>query len=733
MGDVKPGLGSPFQINFPNITTTPENVTRFDPPPRSCSDSELTSRCTCVDCPSVCQVLPPIPAPGSQPICHVGLLSCLSFVLISVYALGLASFLCGYILQSTIQRRRNRSYERVALFTGADNTSAPSPASGLPDGLVGASSLANTDDASGGGGSVSRQNLGRGASLLDPTDGLQPRQHRLDTVLRRFFYRLGYTCASKPSLTFAIAFTLIGLANVGWKRFSVETDPVQLWVSPTSDSKLQKEYFDQHFGPFYRVQQIFITDDSPQSVVNTADPALLWVDKPVLSWDRLKWWFDIEAEIRDLRSLSNGYTLEDVCFKPSGPGGACVVQSVSAWFHGSLEGYNETTWQDHFVGCANQPGECLPDFKQPLSPQYVLGAVPTLQESKDWLQARSLVVTYVISDSLDAAERSRAEEWERELRAYLEGTSSRSSAEAGLRLSWSTGVSLEEELNKSTNTDVTTVVLSYIFMFVYVSLTLGSGANTDERSIPRSLYTWARNFPALFTKASSGNPSSSASISSRRPRWFPRLPIRRLFVGSKMSLGLFGILLVIVSVSTSVGLFSLVGVKVTLIIAEVIPFLVLAVGVDNVFILVHELDRQNTSHGPNAAISPGVNNATPMSPSTARQRSPFNSSRNSIDEDALPAYLPPEERVARALAKMGPSILLSTITETVSFALGATVPMPAVRNFALYAAGSVFLGAILQVTVFVSAMAVDLRRVEVCTMSCINTFEDSYIHYRQIE
>jgi Niemann-Pick C1 protein len=48
----------------------------------------------------------------------------------------------------------------------------------------------------------------------------------------------------------------------------------------------------------------------------------------------------------------------------------------------------------------------------------------------------------------------------------------------------------------------------------------------------------------------------------------------------------------------------------------------------------------------------------------------------------------------------------------VAFALGALVPMPAVRNFALYAAGSVLLNAILQVTVFVSALAIDLKRFE---------------------
>ena len=156
----------------------------------------------------------------------------------------------------------------------------------------------------------------------------------------------------------------------------------------------------------------------------------------------------------------------------------------------------------------------------------------------------------------------------------------------------------------------------------------------------------------------------------------------------------------------------------TLIIAEVIPFLVLAVGVDNVFILVHELDRQNFLHGPNAAPQ-NYQGFSAMSP-TNSHRSPFDSTHDEIDTASMPLYLTAEERVARTLAKMGPSILLSTITETVAFGLGALVPMPAVRNFALYAAGSVLLNAILQVTVFVSAMSLDLKRFEVRCQIFIN-------------
>lgn len=710
MGDEK-SIGSPFQIDFPH--NTPPEFSSLNSIPRNCTDVDLSSRCTCIDCPDVCPTLPYVPPPDGSSACHLGGLSCLSFVLILAYGLAVLSFFIGYVVQTTIRRRRETTYERVALSA---ETASPRTHT---RGLIGAGSLAQYLDEDSVGTQSESRNLGRGASLLDPMETVQPRQYPLNNILRRFFYRLGMLTASYPWLTFATVFLLAGLLNIGWKKFEIETDPVRLWVAPSSESKQQKEYFDEHFGPFYRTEQIFVTavggiGDAEQ---NSSSVARSFGSKPpVLSWDHLKYWFEVEADIRALVSPS-GYKLSDVCFKPAGPRGACVVQSIAAWFGNDLDDYDEESWSEHLLECANSPVECLPDFQQPLGPHYVLGGVPREADTPLYLEAEAMVVTYVVSDSLDSVTQARAMEWEETLRSYLVDLSERS-AESGLEIAFSTGVSLEEEINKSTNMDVKIVVLSYLAMFFYVSLTLGSGsAIRQEDGLVASLIEWGQNFPRLFTRSSVS--SSSLSVDSRPPpRLFPRLP-RSLFVGSKFTLGLFGILLVILSVSSSVGFFSFLEVKVTLIIAEVIPFLVLAVGVDNVFILVHELDRQNLLHGPNAAAptfqGPGF--SAPMSP-TNSSRSPFEST-NDVDASSMPLYLPAEERVGRALAKMGPSILLSTITETTAFALGALVPMPAVRNFALYAAGSVFLNATLQVTVFVSALLLDLKRVESSRVDCL--------------
>lgn len=57
-------------------------------------------------------------------------------------------------------------------------------------------------------------------------------------------------------------------------------------------------------------------------------------------------------------------------------------------------------------------------------------------------------------------------------------------------------------------------------------------------------------------------------------------------VQSKIVLGLVGVCIVILSVTSSIGIYAFMNVPATLIIVEVVPFLVLAVGVDNIFILV---------------------------------------------------------------------------------------------------------------------------------------------------
>ena len=102
--------------------------------------------------------------------------------------------------------------------------------------------------------------------------------------------------------------------------------------------------------------------------------------------------------------------------------------------------------------------------------------------------------------------------------------------------------------------------------------------------------------------------------------------------GFQVTLGLGGVFIVLLSVGASIGIFGFVGVSATLIIFEIIPFLVLAVGVDNIFILVQTYQRD------------------------IRRPS-----------ETLP------EHVGRVVGEVAPSMLLSSASEATCFFLGKLI------------------------------------------------------------
>ncbi|KAI5370601.1 putative Sterol-sensing domain, protein patched/dispatched [Septoria linicola] len=601
LGDKKPFVGSPFQINFPPPSADFPGMQPILHEAVPCNTTDESYRCACVDCGTACPALPQI---AETKECHVGLLPCLSFAVILVYSCFVALLVLAVSGHAAAAKRRQSKNERLQLLQDA------SPSDDEDEG-----------------------DMVHGVGMLDrPT-----KQYIVNTYCDRIFSNLGRTCAKFPAITIVTSMVIVGLLCIGWVRFDLETDPVNLWVAPNSAAAVEKHFFDENFGPFFRAEQAFLVNDTQESGSG-----------PVLSYDTLIWWQDVERRIRAQKSLDGGYTLNDVCYKPTGD--ACIVQSVTGWFAGS--DIDEDSWYEQINKCAESPGDvdCLPEFQQPLPVARLLGGYNRTNGLAT--DASAMTTTWVVRNfNPGNPGLLKAEQWEQSTNRLFQDIQLEAQ-ERGLRLSFTTEISLEQELNKNTNTDAKIVIISYIVMFVYASLALGSTTVT--------LGTILRN------------------------------PVGAL-VQSKFMLGIVGIAIVLMSVAASVGLFAAAGVKATLIIAEVIPFLVLAVGVDNIFLIVHEFERVNISHA---------------------------------DE-------PVSERVARALGRMGPSILLSASTETVAFALGAAVGMPAVRNFAAYAAGAVFINALLQVTMFISVLALNQQRVEDGRLDCVPCLKvrESHLHH----
>jgi len=585
LGDKKT-VGSPFQINFPrpNKGDFPD-MGPVDDETWACNTTDARYRCACVDCDGSCTKLPEI---KEEKRCHVGSLPCLSFAVILVYSILIVLIVLAVTGHVAYQKHSQNRNDRLRLIQ--DTT------------------LSDDDD--------DEEDIVYQPRLA----GRQPRKYRLNSLCDRAFSYIGRISARFPALTIGGCLVVVAFLSLGWMRFAVETDPVRLWVAPDSEAASEKAFFDSNFGPFFRAEQAFLVNDTAPS-----GPG------PVLSYTTLKWWFDVEKRVAQINT-AKGVTLDDVCYKPTGE--ACVIQSVTGYFGGDWDMVDRYGWKEDLEGCVDEPGGCLPPFGQPLERNLLFGGT-----NASVLDSPALVVTWVVKNHAEGSrETELAMEWEESLKNLLLEVQSEAT-ERGLRLSFNTEISLEQELNKSTNTDAKIVVISYIIMFIYASVALGS-TTLSFRTILK-------------------NPGTA-------------------FVQSKFSLGVAGIVIVLLSVSASVGLFSACGIKVTLIIAEVIPFLVLAVGVDNIFLIVHEFERVNLNH-PDELV---------------------------------------EDRVARALGRMGPSILLSATMETVAFALGAFVGMPAVRNFAAYAAGAVLINALLQITMFVSVLALNQQRVETSRADC---------------
>lgn len=80
-------------------------------------------------------------------------------------------------------------------------------------------------------------------------------------------------CANNPVLVLAISSWIIAGLSYGALQLQITVDPVELWANPTSRSRIEKDYFDSRFGPFYRTNQIFIKpkpfiDDASRKFIN---------------------------------------------------------------------------------------------------------------------------------------------------------------------------------------------------------------------------------------------------------------------------------------------------------------------------------------------------------------------------------------------------------------------------------------------------------------------------------
>ncbi|XP_069318263.1 NPC1-like intracellular cholesterol transporter 1 isoform X3 [Eulemur rufifrons] len=469
------------------------------------------------------------------------------------------------------------------------------------------------------------------------------------TILGQFFQGWGTWVASWPVTILVVSTTLVVALACGLVYMELTTDPVELWSAPNSQARSEKAFHDQHFGPFFRTNQVILT--APNRSSYRYDSLLLGPKNfsGILALDLLLELLELQERLRLLQVWSpeaqRNVSLRDICYAPLNPHNTslsdCCINSLLQYFQSNrtllLLTANQTLmgqtsqvdWKDHFLYCANAPLtfkdgttlalSCMADYGAPVFPFLAVGGY----EGEDYSEAEALIMTFSLNNYPAGDPRlAQAKLWEE---AFLEEMRAFQSRMAGkFQVTFMAERSLEDEINRTTAEDLPIFAVSYLVIFLYISLALGS-----------------------YSRCS------------------------RVLVDSKITLGLGGVAVVLGSVMAAMGFFSYLGVRSSLVILQVVPFLVLAVGADNIFIFVLEYQR------------------LPRRPGEER-----------------------EVHIGRTLGRVAPSMLLCSLSEAICFFLGALTPMPAVRTFALTSGLAVLLDFLLQMSAFVALLSLDSKRQE---------------------
>lgn len=167
---------------------------------------------------------------------------------------------------------------------------------------------------------------------------------KTEKCLEVCFTAWGKFFATYPWLTLLGGLLFVAALGSGIKFLNITTDPVQLWASPQSRSRVEREFFDSKFQPFYRIEQIIIKAvDLPDIIHNTSNGPIQF--GPVFDKQFLTDVYYLQEDIKNLgKDIENATMLKDICFAPlvtdvsaTKETSNCVVQSIWGYFQDDLE------------------------------------------------------------------------------------------------------------------------------------------------------------------------------------------------------------------------------------------------------------------------------------------------------------------------------------------------------------------------------------------------------------
>jgi Niemann-Pick C1 protein len=453
-------------------------------------------------------------------------------------------------------------------------------------------------------------------------------------LLARTFYHIARLSSQHPILTILGALILTSVCCVGFLKVDIQSNPQKLWVDPQSRAYKEKAYFDDKFGDFYRVEQIIM------SARHSPDDHDLF-QKPYL--EEL-WRLQSQIESKEVRYDDSLYTVDNYCYKPI-HGKGCYISSPMDYWKMNVTAMLADPDIKATAQCqTEQEGDeivCSDRNEIPIIRKLVFGGSKCIEGTSAKCQAckitaKALVITFLLEND-HWTKHHGVEYWEKKvfeklLKDYNDDDSRTMNAY------YLSERSIEDELIAEESQNIWYIVISYAAMFLYVSFAIGQ-------------------FPSRLH--------------------------------SRFMVGMAGIVVVICSVGIAMGTASGFGVGLSMISTEVVPFLILAIGVDFMFI-----------------ISMGERK--------------YKEKLMQEHEGEVPEHW---RVMAEAMAEIGPSILAAAVSELAAFIVGMTTSIPALSDFCIIAAIALAANAILQCTVFVAVLTLDDRRRRSGRIDCMPCFD----------